>query len=243
MGDLGDVYESTRSSIVELVRGHEDELDRPVPATPGWSVRDVISHLVGDVECILKGDFPREFFRSFGDADAVVSLNEWTRGHIDVRKDRSLQEIVAEWDELAPALVSVIRGETDWPAGVAPFADRVIVTDLGVHQQDLFGAFGVARDREGPAVKIGSSAYMVTLDFRLQSDDVGAVAVEASGKRWVAGGDEPDATLRTDRFELFRALSGRRSLDQIRSYDWDGDPEPFLGYFYPYGVREGSLVE
>lgn len=243
MGDLGDVYESTRSSIVELVRSHSDEIDRAVPATPDWRVRDVLSHLVGDVECILRGDFPREFFRSFGDADAIVSLNEWTQSHIDRRADRSLEEIIAEWDELTPSLMSTIRGETDWPDGVTAFADRVIVTDLGVHQQDLFGAFGVDGDRDGPAVKIGSSAYVATLDFRLRTDSRGAVAIEASDKRWVAGGDEPRATLRTNRFELFRALSGRRSPEQIRGYDWEGDPDPFVDYFYPYGVRREALVE
>lgn len=243
MGDLVNVYENTRSSIVEFVRSRATELDRPVPATPGWRVRDVLSHLVGDVECILRGDFPREFFRSFGDTDAIAELNDWTHTHLEARSGRSLDEIVAEWDELTPSLVSVLRGETEWPERVTQFADRVLVTDLGVHKHDLFGAFGVKSDREGPAVKIGSATYVAALNLRLQLENAPALAIEASGKRWVAGGDEPAVTLRTDRFELFRALSGRRSLDQLRSYEWDGDPEPFLGYFYPYGLREESLVE
>ena len=243
MGDLGDVYEGTRSSIVELVRHHANQFDLPVPATPEWRVRDVVSHLVGDIECILRGDFPSEFFRSFGDAAAILELNEWTQSHLEARRNRSLDEIVAEWDELTPPLVSMMRTETERPDGVPPFADRVIVTDLGVHQQDIFGAFGVKRDHDGPTVKIGSAAYIAALDFRLRAEGRGALAIEAPGKRWVVGGDEPSATVRTNRFELFRALSGRRSLDQLRSYDWDGDPEPFLGCFYPYGLREESLIE
>jgi len=44
-------------------------------------------------------------------------------------------------------------------------------------------------------------------------------------------------------FELARAASGRRSPDQIRAYDWDGDPEPFIALFYPYGLRTEALVE
>jgi uncharacterized protein (TIGR03083 family) len=243
MGDLGEVYETTRSSIVELVREHADEFDRPVPATPGWRVRDVVSHLVGDVECILRGEFPRDFFQSFGDPDAIVDLNEWTHSHLEARKDRSLDEIVAEWDDLTPPLVAMIRGEVKWPEGVTTFADRVIVTDLGVHQQDLFGTFGVERGRDGVPIKIGCSSYIAALGLRLQTEGRGVLAIEAPGKRWVAGGDEPAATVRTDRFELFRALSGRRSVDQLRSYDWDGDPEPFLPCFYPYGLREEALAE
>jgi hypothetical protein len=38
-------------------------------------------------------------------------------------------------------------------------------------------------------------------------------------------------------------MSGRRSPDQIRAYDWNGDPEPFVDLFYIYGVRKEPLVE
>lgn len=59
----------------------------------------------------------------------------------------------------------------------------------------------------------------------------------------VAGDGEPGATVKTNRFEFFRAMSGRRSPDQIRAYEWDGDPEPYIPFFYPYGIREEALVE
>src|SRR5688572_14191475 len=227
MGDLADVFEDTRMSIRHLLESRPPEdLDRSVPATPGWRVRDVVAHLVGDVEGIIRGDFPREFFRSFGDPDAIVSLNEWTTGHVSEREGRSLQELFKEWDEVADPLLRMMRGEQPWPDGVTTFADVVLITDLGVHQQDLYGAFGIQRDQESPPVKIGVSGYSATLDMRLRSDSVGAIGFEAPGKSWTAGGDEPDATVRASRFELFRALSGRRSLEQLRALDWEGDPEP-----------------
>jgi hypothetical protein len=40
----------------------------------------------------------------------------------------------------------------------------------------------------------------------------------------VAGEGDPACTLRTTRFEVFRAVTGRRSLAQLRSYDWDPEP-------------------
>lgn len=243
MSDIADVYEETRLSIAELVRSHEDELDRPVPATPEWQVRDVVAHVVGNVEGILQGDFPSEFFGAFGDPDAIVSLNEWTDRYVNARRARPLEEILKDWDDLTPQLLSMMRGDTPWPDGVLSFADRALTTDLGVHEQDLYGAFGVNADRDGAVIKIGSSGYVTVLGMRLQSAGVGALAIEVPGKRWLAGGDDAEVTLRIDRFELFRALSGRRSADQVRAYDWSGDPEPFLPYFYPYGVREDSLVE
>ena len=65
-----------------------------------------------------------------------------------------------------------------------------------------------------------------------------------TARSWLTGGDEPTATVKIrSRFELFRALSGRRGLDQLRAYEWDGDPETYVHYFYPYGIRKDALVE
>jgi uncharacterized protein (TIGR03083 family) len=243
MGDLADVYESTRRSILDVISEHPDDLEREVPATPGWRVRDVVAHLVGDVECITRGDFPMTFFNSFGDRDALVELNEWTGGQVEARAGRPFEDVVEEWDKVAENLEATMRGERDWAQGVPPFADRVLITDLGVHQQDIFGAFGIESDREGAPIKIGVAGYIAIMDLRLRNDDGGTLTFEAPGKSWTAGQGEPQATVRASRFELFRALSGRRNVDQLLAFDWDGDPQPFISYFYPYGVREDALVE
>lgn len=244
MGDLADVYDSTRRAILGLLRDRPaEDQDRAVPATPGWSVRDVVAHLVGDGESILRGDYPRAFFEAFGDDAAVVVLNEWTSSHVSARRGRSLEALAREWDELTATLLPTMRGERPWQDDLPVFTDRVLITDLGVHQHDIYGAFGIEDDREGPPVKIGVAGYIATMDWRLRSDGGAAIALEAPGKRWVAGGDEPAATVRAPRFELFRALSGRRNLDQLQDYEWEGDPRPFLRYFYPYGIRTDALVE
>ena len=245
MGDMADVYEETRTSIRDLLDSRPPaDLERPAPATPGWRVRDVVAHLIGDLESIPSGDFPAEFFDSFGDETAIGNLNRWTTGHVEKRARLSYEELLKEWDERAAAMVLKMRGEEPWPERVPPFVDRVLITDLGVHQQDIYGAFGIERDREGPPVKIGVAGYIAIIGLRLQGDGGGTIAFEAPGKRWVVGnGEDPDATIRASRFELFRALSGRRSPEQVRAYDWTGDPEPFIQYFYPYGVRTEALVE
>jgi len=246
VADLAEVYEQTRRDLIAFVEGLDEEgLMTPLPATPGWTARDVISHLTGDVACVGRGDFPREFFESFGDEAAVVSLNAWTDGHIESRRGKTLGEVISEWDALAEKeLLPMMRGEVPWPEGVPPFADRVLITDIGVHQQDIHGAFGIERGRDGAPVKIGSSGYIATMGWRLAADRVGAIGIETPDKSWITGGDEATATVRvTSRFELFRALSGRRSMKQLRAYDWTGDPEPLLRYFYPYGIREDALVE
>ena len=244
MGDLADVYEATRRSISQIVEGlPPTDLDRRVPATPEWTVKDVVAHLVGDLDRLLAGDFPVEFFMGFGEEARVAVLNSWTEKQVTSRADRSLEELLAEWEEAAARVTEMMRGRVPWPDGMPSFVDRVLVTDIGVHLQDLCGALGFERDRLGAPVRIGLGGYVAVMDVRIRQAQLPALRIEAEDKAWTPGGDEPGATLRSDRWELFRAMSGRRSPDQLREYEWTGDPEPYLEYFYPYGVRNDALVE
>lgn len=244
MTDSATIYDETRLALAQLIRGLSgDEIHRQVPATPGWTIRDIVSHLSGDAASVTAGEFPEEFFASFGDAGAVIALNEWTDEHVATRSDMQLEEVLEEWDRNAATVTSMMRGETPWPERIPAFGDRVLLTDLGVHQQDIYGALGIQRDREGPLVKMGGAGYVAILGFRLPAAGIPPLRVEAGDSVRTTGDGEAGATVRASRFELFRALSGRRSPDQIRAYDWDGDPEPYIPYFYPYGMREQELVE
>ena len=244
VAELADVYEDTRIAIRDFLESRSSEdLEREVPATPGWRVRDIVAHLVGDLESIARGDFPSEFFQLIGEPSAIRRLNEWTAVHVSHRADKPMDELFKEWDEATATLAPKMRGQEPWPEGVPSFANHILVTDLGVHQHDIYGAFGIKRDRESPPVNIGVAAYITGIGWRLEADGGGTIAFETDKRRVAGSSEEPDATVRGDRFELFRALSGRRSPDQIRAYDWEGDPEPFIKYFYPYGLREEELVE
>jgi uncharacterized protein (TIGR03083 family) len=244
MADLAPIYDATRRDVTALLKSlSEEELDTPVPATEGWTIRNIATHLAADAACAIAGDFPREFFEAFGEEDAVVTLNEWTSGQLKDREGLSLQEVLDRWEESAERVMELMRGESDWPADMPWFADRVLLTDLAVHQQDIFGALGIEKERDSAQVKIGLSGYIATMGFRLQAAGGPVLKLVAGDKEWTAGGDEPDATVSATRYEYFRAMSGRRSPDQIRAYDWTGDPEPFIPYFYPYGIRQDALVE
>ena len=54
--DFGAIYAETRGRITELTGGlSQDQLERDVPATPEWCVRDAVAHLVG----VAKRNFVR----------------------------------------------------------------------------------------------------------------------------------------------------------------------------------------
>ncbi len=244
MADLQEIYDVTRKELANLVSSlPERDLERPVVATPGWSIHDVIAHMAGAAECIAAGQFPQEFFFALGSERGIATLNKWTRQHVADRGERPLQEVLDAWESAASAIAPMIRGDVPWPDGVLPFAGHVLVTDVGVHQQDIYGTLGIVKDRDSAPIRIGIGAYVAGIDLRIKASDGPSLRLVTESKDVVAGGGEPAATVRAPRFELFRALSGRRNPDQVRAYEWEGDPEPFLEFFYPYGVREEALVE
>lgn len=244
MADIAEVWATARAELAGFVASlADDDVERPVPATPGWSIRDVVAHMTGVLECIAGGDMPLEFFAAIGSEQGVAVLNEWTGRQVEARDERPLAELLVEWESAAEAVMPMVRGDVPWPEGVVPFAAHVLTTDLAVHQQDVYGALGVVRDRDSVPVRIGFATYVAGIDIKQRSLGGPALRIVTEHKEVTAGEGEPVAAVRGPRFELFRALSGRRSPGQVRAYEWDGDPEPFLDLFYPYGVRAEALVE
>ncbi|HEY3262860.1 MAG TPA: maleylpyruvate isomerase family mycothiol-dependent enzyme [Pseudonocardiaceae bacterium] len=241
--DLAAVYDQTRRRLAEFVASlPEPDLARQVPATPDWTIKDVIGHLVGNVVNLLRDDFPVAFFAAFGQPAQVAELNEWTARMVAERREAGLPELLAEWETSIPAVVGMLRGETALPDKVPPYVGSIMVTDLGAHQLDIYGALGLVRDRDSAPVRIGISGYVASSSVRLGGSP--PLRLQAEDKTYLMGPGEPGATVTiASRFELFRALSGRRSANQVRGYDWDGDPEPYVALFYPYGPRADSLVE
>jgi hypothetical protein len=127
--------------------------------------------------------------------------------------------------------------------GALPLAGHVLLADVATHQQDIYGLFGIERDRDSAQVRIATATFIGGVDLRLRADGAPSLRFAMENKEVIAGGGEPQATVRAPRFELLRALTGRRSPDQIRTFEWHGDPEPFIPYFYPYGVRNDALME
>ncbi|MEA2487153.1 MAG: hypothetical protein QOF16_807 [Actinomycetota bacterium] len=244
MADIADLYEEVRDDICEVVAGLEpDMLDTPVPATRGWTIKDVVAHVTADATCVIAGDFPTGFFEAFGESSAGAQVNAWTARQIQERQGRSLEELLQEWKNSGNELASMMRGEKPWPEGLVTFVDRVLLTDATVHQQDILGALGIERARESAPVKVGLSGYIATMGWRLAAASIPPLKFDLGDKTYTAGDAEPGATVRASRFELFRAMSGRRNPEQVRAYEWDGDPEPYIHYFYPYGPRNDSLIE
>lgn len=122
MTEWGDLYRDNVSAVSALAQGLDDaQLATTVPASPDWTVHDVLRHLAG------------------GPADSISGRTdgapgpEWTARHVAERSDRSVaalvEEMKANQDAVAESLVDNPR-----PA---------IVWDLAVHHADLHEALGL----------------------------------------------------------------------------------------------------
>jgi uncharacterized protein (TIGR03083 family) len=228
MTDFAALYQETRERLSARVARLDDaSAATPVDACPGWDVKGVVSHLVGIVSDLQSGNLEG------------VGSDAWTGAQVDARRDASLADIVAEWNDKAPALEEQLA---TWPPDVA----GQLVSDVTSHELDVLGALGIRDGRDSDAVRYTCARYAGGLGTRVTEAGLAPLVVIADGETVLPGGDaeaEPAATVRASSFELARAASGRRSADQIRAFDWDGDPEPYLAVFSGYGARATDLVE
>lgn len=227
MTTAGQHYRVIRIQLTELAAGlSADQAAAPVPALPGWSVRDTYAHLAGIGADILAG--------TPGDPHDAA----WTAGHLAARRDRSLAEICAEWTADAPRAEAIL----DDPAGRrAVFA----VFDVFHHAHDIRGALGRREERDTPEAAF--VAAVMTKLLRGGWAEAGRPPIELStgSGRWRLGDPdgEPVAALATSDFELARILIGRRSRAQMLAAGWTGDPEPVVDLLPVFGPPVTDLTE
>ena len=163
-----------------------------MPACPQWSVHDVVAHVTGVCADILAGNL------------AGVATDPWTAVQVEARRDRTIDEVVAEWSELAPHVEAM--ADNFGPAG------NQLVADLTTHEHDIRGALGRPGAREVEGVMVAAE-FVVTmgLDQSISAHALPALEVRADERSWVVGGTEPSGRLEAPAFELMRALTGRRS--------------------------------
>ena len=245
MLDTAGTYRETRESLRDFVAGLSDaELKTNVPATPDWSVRDAIAHVVGEARLTVTGDAPPEFrlLESLRDPEQAALRDGINAEEVARRRDVPFEEVLAEWDELAERLDPFMKGEVPFP-WPEPFLDSILVSDLSAHGQDIRNAVGKPGERDSAACRIALAAFAVGLGFRLDSMGMAALRLRYDGKERICGSTDPVVTLSGERYELLRSLTGRRSRRQIEALDWEGDREPYVGMIPAYGEREDDIIE
>ena len=213
-----EAYAETRASLLELVLGlSEAQLATPVPATPGWAVSDVISHLTGVARSFATGKFEG----APGPA--------WTEGHVANRKGRLVAQNIAEWDGYLEAVEASINAGT---AGA-------MVNDIWCHEQDIRGALKIPGNRE--AVAGGLCVKSVrAIPGQLKGTEFEVPTVIVDGVTMVDG---VGPTLTIAGYEAARMIFGRRSAEQISALNWSEDPGDLVNHFTIFGPSEVDIFD
>jgi uncharacterized protein (TIGR03083 family) len=202
-------WKAAQRRVTELLTGVSAEVAaRRVPACPGWSVRELLSHMVGLGADVVDGDEPDDH------------NSAWTQAQVDERADRSVDDLLDEWRGLVEPLTAWMREHTTRP-----------LSDVVIHEQDLRGALGAsgARDTDGSRLvrdrMVGRFAEKLT--------GLPPVALAGGAWQWCSAGSVEDAAvvLRASEFDLARAVTSRRSAAQLRSWVVRGDVGPYLAAF------------
>lgn len=215
--DIGWHYREGRLRLDALLRPLDDEAWlRPVPACPGWRVRDVIAHFIGNGEDGAAGKLT-------GPPSEALTREQLAR-----HADESPVELLDLWAVVGPFVEEAISASGMWPAAI----------DVITHEHDVRATLGDTDARDHPTVVRFGELLVQGLDPSIPcAVDLGDGVLAAPGAV------DAIATVRLTPFEWTRVRLGRRSREQVLALDWTGDPEPFVDRLFVFGPREEPLVE
>jgi uncharacterized protein (TIGR03083 family) len=216
---LDSVYRNARQRVADLAGDlTEQQLLLPVPATPEWTVHELLCHLTGGASDVATGRL-----------DGVPGA-DWTARHVAERRGRPVGQLLAEWERVAPMVEASLTGQR--------FTGPNLAADLICHEADLHETLGLPRvDREHwhrPFLE----TLMGLLGRRLQHTTA-LLVHDDHGHEWRCGSGEPTMRLHADGYELLRAMFSRRSRREIAAWDWTPAPtEHVVDSFGVFGPRD-----
>jgi uncharacterized protein (TIGR03083 family) len=219
---IAELYVDAHDRVVGLVRGlSAEQAQTRVPGTPEWTVHDVVAHLTAIPSDIASGRL------------AGVPSPEETGQQADERRDADIAALLDEWAGCIDAVVELAR------AGRIP---APLTIDVITHEQDLRGALHAAHLDDDAALRFAVTGYSIGLSRRIKAAGLPALRLRdpARGFDATAGEGEPAVTVSAREFDIFRALAGRRSRDQVAAFDWAGDPTPYLDVLCVFGPLADS---
>ncbi|MCX4882164.1 MULTISPECIES: maleylpyruvate isomerase family mycothiol-dependent enzyme [unclassified Streptomyces] len=177
-----DAWTHSIEAISELVGPLvEGEWNRRTPC-PGWSVRDVVSHVMG-LDCEMLGDprpihtLPRDLFHVTNDSQRYMEMQ------VDVRRHHTAPEMTSELEYVIIRRNRQLRNESRDPGTKVrgPLGTelgleesmRAHAFNVWVHEQDLRAALGRPGNLDSPGAHIARDVLLAELP-RIVADDASA---------------------------------------------------------------------
>ena len=220
-----ELYPENRVRLLELAdRLSRAQAGSPVPALPGWTVKDAYAHLTGLCVDVVEG-------RMDG-----AGTPAWTARQVRDRADRSLGDVSAELAARGPTLDT-------WLANADDQQTVFVGYDVWNHHQDIRSAVGLAGERDDSQLAYLAASALAAFDRRFRDAAAPGLRVITDTGEWDLGDGAPEATLYANDYEILRILFGRRSQEQIKSARWDGSPEAYLDHLHLFELPTADLVD
>ncbi|MEU6840998.1 maleylpyruvate isomerase family mycothiol-dependent enzyme [Streptomyces sp. NPDC046716] len=239
-----DAWTHSVEAISELVTPlAEGEWSRATPC-PGWSVRDIVSHVIG-VDCEMLGDprpihtLPRDLYH------VQTEAQRYTEVQVDVRRHHTAPEMASELEYTIIRRSRQLRNETREPETIVrgpraveetlEFALRRRAFDIWAHEQDLRWSLGKPGNLDSPGAYVVRDMLLAVLP-KIVAKDAGApansavvfdvhgpveflrtVRVDAEGNGTIDGAPSlgPAATLALDWETYVRLSCGRVTPESV----------------------------
>ncbi|BFV60894.1 maleylpyruvate isomerase family mycothiol-dependent enzyme [Kitasatospora sp. CMC57] len=196
-------YDRVSESVIGLLSGRPELAELAVPACHGWTVRDLVDHLVDVCRQVTQGTKVLPLRNP--DPDGVAGV----------------PELLERWTELSgklPPLGEGLRGP-------------IMTMDALTHELDLRWAIGAPVPLDHPAYPASLDLVALGMGLRVAELGLPALRVRAGGQEWLVGPGEPEVTVGGHHHDVFRSLTGRRTLDQIGALSWSGPADRWLPAF------------
>jgi uncharacterized protein (TIGR03083 family) len=250
-----DAWTHSIEAISELLQPlAEAEWNRRTPC-PGWSVRDVVSHVIG-LDCEMLGDprpihtLPRDLFHVTNDHQRYMEMQ------VDVRRHHTAPEMTSELEYVIIRRNRQLRNDSRDPGAKVrgPFGTELTLEesmrrhafDVWVHEQDLRTALGRPGNLDSPGAHVARDVLLGELP-RVVAEDAQAprssavvfdvhgpieflrtirVDIQGRGTLETAPALGPAATLTLDWETYVRLACGRVTPESVTDrLKTEGDPE------------------
>ncbi|MFF7330408.1 maleylpyruvate isomerase family mycothiol-dependent enzyme [Streptomyces sp. NPDC008150] len=250
-----DAWTHSIEAISELVQPlAEADWNRRTPC-PGWSVRDIVSHVIG-MDCEMLGDprpihtLPRDLYHVTNEHQRYMEMQ------VDVRRHHTAPEMTSELEYTIIRRNRQLRNENRQPDAkmrgtlgaevTLEDAMRRHAFNVWVHEQDLRAALGRPGDLDSPGAHVArdvlleampaivadkaqaprSSAVVLDVHGPLEFLRTIRVDIQGRGTLETAPALGPAATLSLDWETYVRLSCGRVALDSVSDrIKAEGDPE------------------
>lgn len=216
---------AAQESFVDLAGTlSDDEWATAMKCTPGWTVRDVLSHVSGIPDDGLAGRMEG----APGEA--------WTASQVERNRGFSVAELLERWNAQA----------SDFAAAIEIMEEIRPPFDCHSHEHDIRHA--IARPGNRDTAIIEAAGLRLADGFEMPF----AVTIELQdGRSFNSKGTYSSSargvTLRdVTPFELFRSRLGRRTRKQVRGLDWigtDADIDLVIDDWFRFGPSEIPINE